>query len=398
MRFYTAQHRYYCGIDLHARRMYICVLDAEGKVRVHRNGPATPEHLLATIAAYREDVVVAVECIFTWYWVADLCAQEGIAFVLGHALYMKAIHGGKAKNDKIDAHKIAVLLRGGMLPMAYVYPREMRATRDLLRRRCHFMRKRAELLTHIQNTASQYILPTFGKKIAYKTNRTDVAEQFSDPEVRKSIETNLALLDHYDRLLTDLELHLTRSAKVHDVNAFYRLRSVPGIGKILALVLLYEIHDIHRFPRVQDFVSYCRLVKCAKQSDGKHYGYSGKKIGNAHLKWAFSEAAVLSLRKNPAAQRYVARLAQQHGKAKALTILAHKLARAIYYMLHREQAFDATRFFPLTTPPAPPVRAEGEPDAPLDPAIAGARRRGARRPRSIAPTANPPEAVMTATG
>ncbi len=168
MRFYTGQHRYYCGIDLHARRMYICILDAEGKVRVHRNGPATPEHFLATIAAYREGLVVAVECIFTWYWVADLCAHEGIAFVLGHALYMKAIHGGKAKNDKIDAHKIAVLLRGGMLPMAYVYPREMRATRDLLRRRCHFMRKRAELLTHTQNTASQYLLPTFAKKLAYK--------------------------------------------------------------------------------------------------------------------------------------------------------------------------------------------------------------------------------------
>src|SRR3989442_1591565 len=113
MRFYTTPHRYYCGIDLHARRMYICVLDAQGKILVHRNGPATPEHLLTTIAAYRADVVVAVECIFTWYWVADLCAQEGIPFVLGHALYMKAIHGGKAKNDKIDAHKIAVLLRGG---------------------------------------------------------------------------------------------------------------------------------------------------------------------------------------------------------------------------------------------------------------------------------------------
>jgi hypothetical protein len=95
----------------------------------------------------------------------------------------------------------------------------------------------------------------------------------------------------------------------------------------LALMLLYEIHDIQRFPRVQDFVSYCRLVKCAKQSDGKHYGYAGTKIGNAHLKWAFSEAAVLSLRKNPRAQRYVARLAQKHGKGKAPTLLAHKLAR-----------------------------------------------------------------------
>jgi transposase len=347
MRFYTKPHRYYCGIDLHARRMYICVLDGEGQIRVHRNGSATPEHFLTTIAPYREDLVVAVECIFTWYWLADLCAREGIAFVLGHALYMKAIHGGKAKNDKIDAHKIAVLVRGGMLPMAYVYPREMRATRDLLRRRCHFTRKRAELLTHIQNTASQYLLPTLGK-IAYHGNRVGVAEQFRDPEVRKSVETNLALIDEYDRLLTELELHLTETAKVHDVNAFYRLRSVPGIGKILALVLLYEIHDIHRFPRVQDFVSYCRLVKCAKQSDGKHYGYSGTKIGNAHLKWAFSEAAVLGLRKNPVAQRYVARLAHKHGKGKALTILAHKLARAVYYMLHRGQAFEATKFFRLT--------------------------------------------------
>src|SRR3989441_13233189 len=171
MRFYTGQHRYYCGIDLHARRMYICILDADGTVRVHRNGPATPEHFLATIAPYRENLVVAVECIFTWYWVADLCAHEGIGFVLGHALYMKAIHSGKAKNDKIDAHKIAVLLRGGMLPMAYVYPRPMRATRDLLRRRMHLARKRGELLAHVHNTNSQYNLPAIGKKIAYKSNR-----------------------------------------------------------------------------------------------------------------------------------------------------------------------------------------------------------------------------------
>src|SRR5439155_16815436 len=162
--------------------------DVQAQIRVHRNGPATPEHFLTTIAAYREDPVVAVECIFTWYWLADLCAQEGIAFVLGHALYMKAIHGGKAKNDKIDAHKIAVLLRGGMLPQAYVYPAEMRATRDLLRRRMHLVRKRAELLAHVQNTNSQYNLPEIGKKIASKANRDGVAERFPDPAAQKSIE------------------------------------------------------------------------------------------------------------------------------------------------------------------------------------------------------------------
>src|SRR5262249_6506604 len=245
------------------------------------------------VAPYREDLVVCVECIFTWYWLADLCAREGIPFVLGHALYMKAIHGGKAKNDKIDSQKIAVLLRGGMLPQAYVYPAAMRATRDLLRRRMHLMRKRAELLAHVQNTNSQYNLPGIGKNIAYKANRAGIAERFPDPAVQKSIEVDLALIGHYDPLLTDLELHIVKTTKQHDAQTLYLLQSVPGIGKILSLVLLYEIHDIQRFPRVQDFVSYCRLVKCAKESAGKRYGTSGAKIGNAYLKWAFSEAAVL---------------------------------------------------------------------------------------------------------
>jgi transposase len=135
MRFYNTQHQFYCGIDLHARAMYVCILNQSGEILVHRHMQTNPETFLKVIAPYREGLVVAVECMFTWYWLADLCAHEGIPFVLGHALYMQAIHGGKAKNDTIDSQKIAVLLRGGMLPQAYVYPAQMRATRDLLRRR-----------------------------------------------------------------------------------------------------------------------------------------------------------------------------------------------------------------------------------------------------------------------
>jgi transposase len=344
MRFYTKPHQFYCGIDLHARSMYVCILNQDGDIMVHHNLKASPDALLKVIAPYREDIVVAVECLFTWYWVADLCAREGISFVLGHALYMKAIHGGKAKNDKIDAHKIAVLLRGGMLPQAYVYPAEMRATRDLLRRRMSLMRQRAALLTHVQQTNSQYNVPELGKKIAYKANREGVAERFPDPAVQKSIEVDLALLGHYDQLLTELELAIVHMAKEHNGQVFYRLRSIPGVGKILALVLLYEIHDIQRFPRVQEFVSYCRLVKCARESAGKRYGTAGAKIGNAYLKWAFSEAAVLFLRANPMGQKYLARLEKKHGKGKALTVLAHKLARAVYYMWKRDTVFDLEKF------------------------------------------------------
>jgi transposase len=344
MRFYTKQHQFYCGIDLHARSMYVCVLSHDGEIVLHRNMKAAPEAFLKAVAPYREGLVVAVECIFTWYWLADLCAEQGIPFVLGHALYMKAIHGGKAKNDKIDSQKIAALLRGGMLPKAYVYPAQMRATRDLLRRRTHLMRKRSELLSHVQNTNSQYNLPEIGKKIAYKANREGVAERFSDPAVQKTIGVDLALITHYDELLKDLELYILKTAKHHDANTLYLLHTVPGIGKILSLVLLYEIHQIDRFPSVQDFASYARLVKCSKESGGKRLGTSGKKIGNAHLKWAFSEAATLFLRNNPQGQKLLSRLEKKHNKGKALSILAHKLGRAVYHMLKRKTAFDLDLF------------------------------------------------------
>jgi transposase len=249
---------------------------------------------------------------------------------------MKAIHGGKANNDKSDAQKIAVLLRGGLLPQADVSPAEMRAPRDLLRRRMHLRRKRAELLAHIQNTNSQYNLPESGQKLAYKGNRDGVVERFLDPAVQESVAVDLALIDHYDWLLSAVELTIVQTAKQHNAQALYRLQSVPGIGQILSLVLLYEMHDITRFPRLQDFVSYCRLVKCAKESAGKRYGTSGTKIGNAYLKWAFSAAALLFLRNNAQGQKWLAHLEKKHGQGKALTILAHKLARAVSYMLTRD--------------------------------------------------------------
>ncbi len=330
MRFYTTPHPFYCGIDLHARTMYLCILDHAGETLLHRTMTATPEALLKAIAPYHDQIVLAAECLFTWYWLADLCAEHGIPFVLGPALSMKAIHGGKAKNDTIDAHTIAVLLRGGMLPQASVSPAEMRATRDLLRRRMHLARTRGELLAHVHNTNSQSNLPAIGTKIADKTNRDGVAERCADPAVHKSSEVDLALITYYDELLRDVELTLVKTAKHQDAPTLYLLHTVPGIGTILSLVLLDDIHQIDRFPRVQEFASSCRLVKCAKESAGKRSGTSGTTIGKAPLKWAFSEAAVLCLRDHPAGQKFLTRLEKKHSKGKALTILAHTLARAVY--------------------------------------------------------------------
>ena len=151
----------------------------------------------------------------------------------------------------------------------------------------------------MHKTHAQYHLPDIGKKSAYQAKRAGGADRCPARAVHKHIEVDLALITYYDELLRDLELSITHTAKQHDPNTLYLLQTVPGIGKILSLVLLYEIHDIDRFPRVQDFASYCRLVKCAKESAGKRLGTSGKNIDHAHLTWASSEAAVLCLRHKP---------------------------------------------------------------------------------------------------
>lgn len=344
MRFYTQQHAHYCGIDLHARSMYVCILDKKGSTLLHKKVPCDRDQLLRTLKPYRRDLVVAVECVFCWYWIADLCAEHSIELVLGHALDMKAIHGGKTKNDRIDSFKIASLLRGGNLPYAYVYPRELRATRDLMRRRTFFVRKRAELLAHIQNTNTQYNLPDFEERVDKTKDRGAVIEHFEDPIVQMSVAADVALLESYDEVIRELELYLLHEVRKDHSHDYSLLRSIPGIGEILALTLLYEIDDLSRFERVQDFLSYARLVRGRHESAGKVTKSAGAKIGNVHLKWAFSEAASLFLRWSAPGRKYFARLEKKHGKGKALSVLAARLGRAVYYMLLRKRPFDPQRF------------------------------------------------------
>lgn len=346
MRVYPRRHDLSCGIDLHARTMYVCVLDHEGQTALHRNLPSRPEALLSVLAPFRAaDLVVGCECLFAWYWLADVCEAEGIPFVLGHALGMRAIHGLKTKSDKLDSWKIAQLLHGGNFPVAYVYPRRFRATRDLLRRRLHFVRFRSELLTHLKMSEAQANLEPLKKRLDHPAQRAGFPARFPEGSARSSIAADCRLLDALDDLVADLERELVATAKADDLAAFYRLRSVPGIGEILALTLFYEVPDFDRFDTVQQFASYARLVAPRTESSGKLGGSRGRKQGNVHLKWAFSEAAVTLLRNNPPAQRLHSRLVARFGKAKALSVLAHKLGRAVFHMQKRQQPFDAERFY-----------------------------------------------------
>jgi transposase len=383
MRFYQKQHQFYAGIDLHTKKMYLCVLDSQGEIVLHRNLNSEPHGLLRSLQPFRSDVVVGVECTFSWYWLADACRQEQIPFVLGHALYMRAIHGGKVKNDKIDSEKIARMLRGGMFPLAYSYPAEMRATRDLLRRRCYFVRRRAELLAHLQNTFSQYNVPTPAVKMYQAVGRLDLPGLFEQDSVQRAVAADVAVVAALKEQVRSLDRYLIQHARVDDALSYQLLQTIPGVGELLALVMLYEIHDITRFAEVGHFVSYARLVSCAHESAGKRLGSGGRKIGNAHLKWAFSEAACLMLRDSEEVKRWVDRWEKQYGRrGRALNRLAAELARAVYWMLRRKQPFDAAKFFGL----APTARSDSAKPAAsktastkiASPKTAGAKTAGAK--------------------
>jgi transposase len=345
MRLYNQAHAFYAGVDLHARTMFTHVLDQHGRTVLERDLPARPEAFLGAVEPFRAGLVVGCECMFAWYWLADLCEDQRIPFVLGHALYMKLIHGGKAKTDKIDAAKLAGLLRGGLFPMAYVYPRAKRQTRDLLRRRSFFVRQRAQLLAHIVNTNSQFNLPPLTRKLTYKGNRSAaIAERFADPSTRLSVAADLALIDNYDTQIAELERHLVKNARIDEPVTYQLLRTIPGVGPILGQVLLYEIDAIGRFPEVGNFLSYSRLVRCSHASAGKVKGSGGKKIGNGHLKWAFSEAACLMIRSCLPVKAWMQRQQKKRGKRRALALLEAKLGRCVYHLWRKQTPFDVKRF------------------------------------------------------
>ena len=237
-----------------------------------------------------------------------------------------------------------MLLRGGNFPTSYVYPKDMRGTRDLLRRRCTIVRRRAATIVHVQMVNHQQNLPAFPKSISYKTNRVGIPERFEGDSVQRMMKLDVDLIDFYDEQVKKLDLYLEQNAKVDDADAFYRLMSIPGVGRILAMTFLYEIHDIRRFPKVGDFLSYSRLVKGTNSSAGKQYKPTGAKIGNPHLKWAFSEGITLLKRECPEAKAFAEREEKKHNKARANTLLAIKLGRAVYWMWTRKTTFDPNVF------------------------------------------------------
>ncbi len=345
MKLHQTQTEFNCGIDLHARSMYICVMDREGNILVHRNVRDNDfEFFLKLVEPYRHDLTVTCECTFNWYWLADACARADIHFVLGHALYMKAIQGTKTKNDKVDSKKIADLLRGNLLPAAHCCSPEKRPVRDLLRRRIWLVRLRARIEGRM--TAGVQVhgqAPLTRQEKRNGTRNQQPPERYEDPILQLALESDAQVSHFLHRQILDLENAIIKHTKLNASVEYQQLKTVPGFGVILPLVVLYEVDDLERFPTVRDFCSYALLSPPDSLSAGKIVGTQGRKIGNHYLKWSFMQAALIAKRAGPI-KKYADRLTAKHGKRRANTILAHRIAIAVYYMFRNGTVFDFRQF------------------------------------------------------
>jgi transposase len=344
MRYAQINTPYVCGIDLHAREMYICVKNRKGDILLHRNLHTDFAQFKKKITPFLPDISVGVESTYFYYWLADACREHGIPFYLGHAYYMKTIHGGKTKTDRLDCAKIADLMRTNYFPLAHTYPKEMRSTRDLLRRRHRLSRLRAECYRHIQSLFHQQGLSINPNDVKNRYARRSLVANLADEHVQSNANADLDLVDFLDPVVKQLEQEIRGQAKLQDRAALNILLSVPGIGDMLSLVILYEINDINRFESHQKFCSYARLVKCERSSAGKRTKGGNQKIGNPYLKWAIGEIIIHAAHKSQVIGNYYQKLQQRCGKKKALNMITHKFGIAIYYMLKNKQVFDENRF------------------------------------------------------
>ena len=345
MRYAKIDSQYYCGIDLHARTMYVCVMDKQGNILLHRNMDNNFNEFKNYLEPFIPDVAVGVESSCYYYWISDACKKENIDFYLGHAFYMKAISGGKVKNDRVDSRKIADLLRANLFPLAYPYPEKMRATRDLLRRRHYFVRRRAGTYTHMQILCMQHGMYDVSSKIVKdEKDRLKLIKFFDNPDLKLMLQIDIDYIESLHPIIERLEKRIRKQAKHHNQRDYQLLMTIPGVGEMLGLVILYETHDISRFEKVQHYSSYCGVVKCERSSAGKIIGSKNNKIRNPYLKWAFGDVIIKAQQVEPKIDKLYQRLKSKYGLGRAKSIIAHRFNVAAYFMLKNKQVFDVDRF------------------------------------------------------
>jgi len=338
---------FYCGIDLSARDSHLCVVDESLSIHLQQKSANELPRIAQLLDPFKPDLSIVIESTFNWYWLVDGLQLLGFDVSLAHTLGLSMITQAKVKTDRRDAFTLAKLLRGGVIPKAYIYPATTRPVRDLLRRRQKVVAMRAHEYGSLRQLLLREGIITTSRNDIKLADDDDLRQWFTHPLVVMSASHQLERIDLLSRQILDLEqqiLDLTRNKA-----DYKRLLKVAGIGRILALTILYEVGDISRFKTVRHFSSYCRLVPGVAQSGAVTRRGRSSKQGNHYLKSAFNQAAVVAVRSYARIRRcYERQLARHRGSARKLVaynVIAHKLAQAVYFMLKQGEDYREEMLF-----------------------------------------------------
>lgn len=334
----------YIGIDLHSDNSVVVVTDGEDRIIFQKRLANKLNEILAALAPHRDETVGAVvESTYNWYWLVDGLMDAGYQVHLANPSAIKKYEGLKYSGDFADAAYLAHLLRLGLLPEGYIFPRELRAVRDLARKRMQLVHCRTAQILSIENI----MMRETGGRMSGEKIKTLTAEMVNQlglaPDVTLAMESNRVICQALQQQIDVLEKRLETLVKLQP--GYQLVKTIPGIGQILATTIMLEAGPMTRFADVGNFSSYCRCVDSLRESNGKKKGEGNVKNGNKYLAWAFMEAANFSLRYCPEAKRFYERKKSRTNRIVALKALAHKLARACYHILREQQPFDVKRCF-----------------------------------------------------
>lgn len=335
----------YAAFDLHSSNSYLAVIDEEGKRQMQKKLPNDAETIVMVLNPYRKKIAgIAVESTYNWYWLVDLLMAKGYEVHLANPAAIQKYKGLKHADDRHDANWLAEMLRLNILPEGYIYPKEERSLRDLLRKRGHLVRLRTSLIISLQHIIT--------RNCGIMVNVNDV-KRLKEDRISPLLDGNEDILmagsvsketiDYLTRKIRSIERIV--EGKIELSSPYRQLLSIPGVGKILALTIMLETGPISRFQKVGNYVSYCRKVSSTWMSNGKSKGKGNKRNGNKYLAWAYSEASELSRRFDTQARAYYQRKAQKSNRMVAHQALAHKLARSAYFVMRDDVPFMAEKLF-----------------------------------------------------
>ena len=334
----------YGAIDLHSSNNVTVVIDEQDRVVYQKRLPNELALIVKELSVYQSELEgIVVESTYNWYWLVDGLMDQGHRVHLANTAAIQQYEGLKYTDDHSDARWLAHLLRLGVLPEGYIYPKAERPVRDLLRKRSQMVRQRTTNLLSIQNLLTRNTGSSLSAKRVKGLDVQKVDALLPDSDLALAVKANLSVLSSADQQVELLEQIVTQRVKLRPQFSF--LKTVPGIGEILALTIMLETGDIGRFCTVGNFASYCRCVGSQKISNGKKKGKGNTKNGNKYLAWAFVEAAHFAIQFNSKIKSYSQRKKAKTKVVVAIKAVAHKLCRACYYIMRDRVAFDVTKAF-----------------------------------------------------